>query len=117
MPGSGPPSWWVNSGRVAQHEYLGMTRDGAVGLDDGAAHVIERGVERLRIGLATLPAAQMTVWVGMVQPAATTETGANIGDHGLGAYFHAEPAQVELGLVAEARADRKGAAGGRPPAA
>ena len=29
----------------------------------------------LRIGLATLPAAQITVWVGMVQPAATTEPG------------------------------------------
>ena len=52
-----------------------MPGDGAVRLDDGTAGAVEGAPSVLSSGLAVLPAAQMTVCVGMTQPAATTEPG------------------------------------------
>ena len=45
MPGSGAALLVIERGGVAQDEDLGMARDGAVGLDDRAAHAVERRAE------------------------------------------------------------------------
>ena len=76
MPGSVPPSWWLKaaaSPRTKTSGWPGMVQSGST---IARPIAVERRAERLwSSGLAVLPAAQMTVCVGMTHPAASTDPG------------------------------------------
>ncbi len=88
--------------RVAEHEHLGMSRDGAVGLHERAADPVQRcaqALEQRARGVARGPDHRP----GGNGPARRGHVArADVGHHGLGAHLDAEPAQLALGLVAQA---------------
>ena len=107
----------MKRGRVAQDEHLGVPRDGAVGLDDGAAHPVERGTEALEHrarGVAGGPDDRL----GRDDPSRRVDRSRpDVGHHGLGPHLDAQPPELVLGLVAQARRDRWAGGAARPRAA